>query len=64
MIRPMAFVTLEDEHGIAESVWFPEVYHAYGAVITAGRPFLVTGRVMVEFSVATLEVIRVEPLNV
>jgi DNA polymerase III alpha subunit len=61
-IRPMAFVTLEDEHGIAESVWFPEVYHAYGAAIDAGKPFWVTGVVMVEYGVATLEVTRVASL--
>ena len=30
-VRPMAFVTLEDEGGIAESVWFPDIYHACGA---------------------------------
>lgn len=61
-IRPMAFVTLEDEHSIAESVWFPDVYHACGAAIDAGRPFWVTGRVMVEYGVATLEVMRVSSL--
>lgn len=62
-IRPMEFVTLEDEHGIAESVWFPDVYHACGAAIDAGNPFWVTGIVTVEFGVATLEVIRVERLR-
>lgn len=62
LMRPMAFVTLEDEHGIAESVWFPEVYHAHGAVINAGQPFLVTGKVVVEFGVATLEVTHVQQL--
>lgn len=62
-IRSMAFVTLEDDHGIAESVWFPDVYHAHGAVITAGKPFWITGKVMVEFGVATLEVTHVELLR-
>jgi DNA polymerase III alpha subunit len=59
-IRPMAFVTLEDECGIAESVWFPETYQRYGPVIDAGIPFQVTGRIQVEYGVATLEVHRID----
>lgn len=55
-IRSMAFVTLEDEGGIAESVWFPDVYQRSGPLIDSGQPFLVTGRVMVEYGVATLEI--------
>jgi DNA polymerase III alpha subunit len=61
-IRPMAFVTLEDEGGIAESVWFPETYQACGASIEAGRPFWATGIVMVEFGVATFQVVGVEQI--
>lgn len=55
-ITPMSFVTIEDEGGIAETVWFPECYRLYGAAIESGRPCWVTGRVVVEFGVATLHV--------
>ena len=56
----MSFVTLKDKAGIAESVWFPEIYQRHGAPIDAGRPFWVTGRVLVEFGVATVQVDRAE----
>jgi DNA polymerase-3 subunit alpha/error-prone DNA polymerase len=60
---PMAFVTLEDETGIAESTWFPEPYRRCGALIDAGAPFWVSGKVVVEFGVATIEIARAAGLE-
>ena len=62
LVRPMAFVTLEDETGLLESTWFPESYQACGALTLAASPFWVHGRIMVEHGVATLEVSGARPL--
>lgn len=62
-VDQMAFVTLEDETGIAESTWFPEPCRRCGMLIAAGAPFWVSGRVVVEFGVATIEIERAVELE-
>jgi error-prone DNA polymerase len=52
----MSFVTLEDETGVAETIWFPATYQHFGALMEQGTPIWVRGRVQVEFNVATLSV--------
>jgi DNA polymerase-3 subunit alpha/error-prone DNA polymerase len=56
LVRPMAFVTLEDETGLIESTWFPEPYRACGPLIEEGRPFWVQGRIVSDHGVAMMEV--------
>lgn len=58
LVRPMAFVTLEDEFALAESVWFADVYHRDGGVLEYPAPFWVRGKVVIEHGVATLDVSR------
>nr|MBA3846829.1 hypothetical protein [Planctomycetota bacterium] len=53
---PMAFVTIEDEGGLAETVWFPEAYGRFGPVLERFAPLRVVGVVLVEFGSATLSV--------
>jgi DNA polymerase III alpha subunit len=52
----MAFVTLEDETGICESVWFPDAYRRCGIHSERGGPFRVRGRIAVDFGVPILQV--------
>ena len=62
--QPMAFVTLEDETGLMETVWFPEVYAACGPALEAGLPLRCTGVIGLDHSVATLEVQAAEPVDI
>jgi len=43
--RNMMFLTLEDQHGLFETVLFPDVYDRYGGLVFETRTFQVTGRV-------------------
>ena len=56
--EPMAFVTLEDETGLVETVWFPAAYRAYGPCLDRGVPVRIEGTVEVEFGVAAISVTR------
>jgi DNA polymerase-3 subunit alpha/error-prone DNA polymerase len=56
--QAMAFVTLEDERGSVESVWFPDAFRHHGAALDSGGPLRVAGRVEVDHGVAMLRVIR------
>ncbi len=58
--EPMAFVTLEDETGLLETVWFPEAYRRYGRLLEdAGAPLEVTGRVQVDHGCVALAIASV-----
>jgi DNA polymerase III alpha subunit len=59
---PMAFITLEDESGLAECVLFPEAYRAHAALLHGFGPFVAAGRVRLEQGVATLEVTWLRPV--
>jgi DNA polymerase III alpha subunit len=54
----MAFVTLEDDTGTLESVWFPHVYRACGPLIESGCPFWVQGKGSLDHGVISLEVVK------
>jgi DNA polymerase-3 subunit alpha/error-prone DNA polymerase len=58
----MAFVTLEDETGLVESVWFPDAYRRYGPLLERDQPLTLCGRISEEFGVAVLEVDRATAL--
>jgi DNA polymerase III alpha subunit len=53
---PMSFVTLEDETGLIETVWFPEVYRAHGELLESGRALRIDGRLQESFGVLTVQV--------
>jgi error-prone DNA polymerase len=59
--QAMSFVTLEDESGLIETVWFPDAYRAYGALLDTGAPLRVEGRLLESFGVLTLQAERVAP---
>jgi DNA polymerase-3 subunit alpha/error-prone DNA polymerase len=61
--EPMAFVTLEDETGLAETVWFPAAYRTYGVVLERPAPIRCSGRIEVEFGLVTITVERAESLT-
>ena len=52
----MEFVTFEDETGLVETVFFPDIYQKYAHMLEYHSAFLVSGVVIEEFGVATLEV--------
>ncbi len=58
----MAFVTLEDESGLVETVWFPAVYRRCGVCLERADPIRLRGRVLVEFGVVTVSVEHAESL--
>ena len=41
----MKFLSLEDKHGICETIFFPEVYEKYAGVLNGHGPFTVTGKI-------------------
>ncbi len=59
----MAFVTLEDETGLIETVWFPAVYRACGPLLERNGPLRLEGLVETDWGVATLTVLRAEPVD-
>jgi len=60
---PMEFLTFEDESGVVESTFFPEVYRRFCHMIDRERPYLLTGRVESDWGATTLTVEKVERLG-
>jgi DNA polymerase-3 subunit alpha/error-prone DNA polymerase len=58
--KSMEFVTFEDETGLVETVFFPNVYKAYASILEYHEGFLISGVIQEEFGVATLEVRKLE----
>ena len=56
MGEAMEFVTFEDETGLIETVFFPDIYRKSASILEHHSAFLVSGRVAEEFGVAILEV--------
>lgn len=56
MGEAMEFVTFEDETGLIETVFFPDIYKKSASILEHHSAFLVSGRVTEEFGVAILEV--------
>jgi error-prone DNA polymerase len=61
--EPMEFLTFEDETGLVETVFFPEAYQRFCAVLDKTRPFMLTGKVEEDFGACTLTVSHVQPLK-
>jgi DNA polymerase-3 subunit alpha/error-prone DNA polymerase len=59
----MSFVTIEDEYGIAETVWFPRTHRTCGLALEQSGPVIVQGQVDVSFGVATLNVTQARALE-
>ncbi len=59
---PMEFITFEDETGVVETTFFPEVYRRFCDRLVWNRPFLLTGVVEEDFGALTLTVESVSPL--
>ena len=60
---PMEFLTFEDDTGLIETVFFPKAYRRFCAVLDRSRPFILHGKVDVDFGAVSLSVNRVEPLE-
>lgn len=58
----MKFVTFEDETGLIESVFFPEVYGRFADALEYGRAFVLRGKVEEDFGVASFTVETVKRL--
>jgi len=58
----MSFVTLEDETGLIETVWFPEVYRTYGELLARGQALRIEGKLQESFGVLTVQVTTVAPV--
>lgn len=56
----MEFVTFEDETGLIETVFFPDIYARYAFILEYHAAFVVSGLVTEEFGVSVLEVEKLE----
>jgi DNA polymerase-3 subunit alpha/error-prone DNA polymerase len=59
---PMEFLTFEDETDTIETTFFPAVYHRFCHMLDWGRPYLLTGRVEMDWGAVTLTVDHIAPL--
>jgi DNA polymerase-3 subunit alpha/error-prone DNA polymerase len=59
----MEFVTFEDETATFETVFFPEAYKSFAAILSWQAPFMIYGKVTEEFDVEVVEVDKVERLS-
>jgi error-prone DNA polymerase len=59
----MCFVSFEDSHGLFETVFFPDVYGKYAALLMEESVFLMEGTVEEDFGVFQLEVERLISLS-
>jgi DNA polymerase-3 subunit alpha/error-prone DNA polymerase len=58
----MEFLTFEDETGIVETTFFPQVYRRFCHMVTRNRPYMMEGKVESDWGAVTLTVDRVRPL--
>ncbi len=54
--RPMEFVSFEDTSAIFDATFFPKAYERFCRKLTRHRPYVLKGKVEMEFGVATLTV--------
>ena len=59
----MEFLTFEDETGIVESTFFPETYERFCHMVDWNRPYVLQGKVEVDWGVVTLTVDHVAALS-
>ena len=55
----MEFLTFEDETGLVETTFFPDIYNCYAHFLTSGKPYLLKGLVESDYGAVTLTVKRV-----
>ena len=60
----MSFLSFEDETALYETVIFPEIYERYHKLLFDQRPLLVSGRVVNEEGAFTLEIHKVEVIEI
>jgi DNA polymerase-3 subunit alpha/error-prone DNA polymerase len=60
---PMEFLTFEDETGVVEATFFPEIYHRFCHMIDRQRPYLLTGKVEEDWGANTLTVDNVKRIT-
>ena len=60
---PMQFLTFEDDTGLVETVFFPQVYRRYCQMLDWGRPYILAGRVDEDYGACTLNVDQVRPVR-
>jgi len=60
---PMQFLTFEDESGLVEATFFPAAYRRFCAVMERNRPYVITGRVEMDFGAVTLTANAAVPLE-
>jgi DNA polymerase-3 subunit alpha/error-prone DNA polymerase len=60
---PMEFVTFEDETGLVETVFFPEVYHRFCSKLYHKGLFILNGRVEEDFGACTLTVFHLDVIR-
>jgi DNA polymerase-3 subunit alpha/error-prone DNA polymerase len=60
---PMEFLTFEDETGIVETTFFPQVYRRFSHAIEPGRPYILAGSVEQDWGAVTLTVEKAEALK-
>ena len=52
----MKFISFEDTTGIYETVFFPKVYNRYCHMLNASRPYIMKGRVEMDFGAININV--------
>jgi len=57
--EPMEFLTFEDETGLVETTFFPEVYRRFCHLLDRERPYLLSGKVEEDWGAVTLTVEQV-----
>jgi DNA polymerase-3 subunit alpha/error-prone DNA polymerase len=58
----MEFLTFEDDTGMVETTFFPDVYKKHAHLLTTGRGYVVSGLVDEDYGALTLEVSSLRPL--
>ncbi|HAT10876.1 MAG TPA: hypothetical protein DCS97_09855 [Planctomycetes bacterium] len=61
--EPMAFVTLEDETGLVETVWFPDAYRSFGPLLDQGLPLRLHGIVEISHGAVAVTVQAAEVVD-
>jgi error-prone DNA polymerase len=62
--EPMEFLTFEDETGLLETTFFPEAYRRFCHLLDRERPYLLSGKVEVDWGAVTLTVEKTSALTV
>lgn len=61
--QAMKFLTFEDETGIVETTFFPRAYKRFCNILDRGRPYILNGKVDVDFGIPTLIVDHIQPVG-